>query len=234
MSDDTTPIDTDSTGDSARDSDPAATDSVEAGDENSLSRRTIWILVGGAILAAIIVVAIAVAANQSGTPAASTSPAATPSTSATPTTSATPEPTASGEPTPGETAPPGAIDEPADIVPGLSASIGSIEAVDGEASGPGEIAGPSIRFVVTITNSTSSTSNLANTVVTAYYGPDQTPAIELQEPGGSPLPAEVGAGATATGTYIFTIPAEERSNVRIIVDYSVDVAPLVFEGAVPQ
>jgi cytoskeletal protein RodZ len=231
MSEDTTPIGTESS--EAESSDTESSD-AESSDDAKLSRRTIWILVGGAILAAVVVVAIALAANSSGTPAASGSPSSSPSSSATPTSTSTTDPVATDQPTPGATPPPVSIDEPADIVPGLQASIGSIEAVEGEASGPGEIAGPSIRFVVTITNSTASSSNLGNTVVTAYYGSDQTPAIELQKPGGSPLPAEVAAGATATGTYIFTIPAEERSNVRIIVDYSVDVAPLVFEGAVPQ
>ncbi len=68
--------------------------------------------------------------------------------------------------------------------------------------------------------------------MSAYYGADRTPAPELREPGGSPLPAAVGAGKTVTGVYIFTVPEDQRNNVTLMVDYSVDVAPLVFQGDV--
>jgi|GEM_PF-1955392 len=203
------------------------------------AKRTLLVIaaLAGAAMLAIASIAIAVSVNNasdspiptaspSSLPGASTSP---PSDSASPESSEAPAPpAATREPGPVD------IDEPAVIVPGLTASIDSIEAVQGEASGPGEVAGPSIRFVVTVVNGTTSTVNLANTVVTVYYGADEVPASELRKPGGSPLPAEVAAGSSATGTYIFSIPTDQRDQVRIMVDYSVDVSPLVFEGPVPR
>ncbi|MHA6693429.1 hypothetical protein [Homoserinimonas sp. A520] len=196
------------------------------------ARRRRILLIAIPVLLAIAAV-IAVVAALGAAPGASTpsqppgiSPSASPSPSATPTPS-TPPTEGPAAPT---DKPPAAIDEPAPITPSLTAEIARVEAVDGTARGPGEVAGPSLRVTVTIANSASTDAPLGTTVVSAYYGADLTPAPELREPGGSPLPAMVGAGTTATGVYIFTVPQDERSNVTIMVDYSVDVEPLVFQG----
>lgn len=150
-------------------------------------------------------------------------------------------PSASSRPTPDPSTPPAeqpavpddepvTIDEPATITPGLTAEITTVEAVEGVARGPGEVAGPSLRLTITIANTTAADAPLDTTVVSAYYGADRTPAPELRQPGGSPLPSSIAAGASATGIYIFSVPEEERGNTTIMVDYSVDVDPLVFQG----
>lgn len=157
-------------------------------------------------------------------PSPGVSPSASPSTSSTPSTTPTGQPTAPTD------KPPVAIEDRAAITPGLIAEISSVEAVDGTARGPGEVAGPSLRVTVTFSNSTATDAPLNTAVVSAYFGADRTPAPELRGPGGSPLPAMVATGDTATGVYIFTVPEAERRNVTIMVDYSVDVDPLVFQG----
>lgn len=219
----------------------AGPDPENDGDAESAvpAKRTLLIIaaLAGAAMLAIAGIAIAVSVNGSSvSPPPTTTPSSTITTDTPSPTSAptsTPEatdtaaPPATGDPVPVD------IDKPADIVPGLTASIDSIEAVQGEASGPGEVAGPSIRFDVTVVNETSGSADLTSTVVTVYYGDADTPASELRKPGGSPLPARVAAGSSATGTYIFSVPDEERGLVRIMVDYSVGVEPLVFEGSVP-
>jgi hypothetical protein len=209
-----------------------------------------------AAISAIFLAAAATAVVFLGTPSSSetvdprsgetSSPRATPDSTAEPTSSATPEPSSSPDdtaPTPeaGSTTPvaplkpepPVPIAQPSDITAGLTAAIVSLEAVEGEARGPGEVGGPAVRVTFTITNSTSADASLATAVVTAYYGPEQTPALELDEPGASALPTSVAPGQTATGVYVFTIPREERGQVRIMVDYSLQVPPLLFEGAAP-
>jgi hypothetical protein len=200
------------------------------------ARRTA--IVAGAVavlIAAGAVTAIAIT-NSNSTNAGGTSQGTNPSSSPTPTGGASVDPTPSASPSvdPSVPAAPVPIDQSAAISPGLTAAITKFEAVQGVAKTPGEVSGPSVRTTVTITNSTSAKVSLATTVVTAYYGDGQTPALELSEPGGSPLPNELAAGQSATGVYIFTIPVDQRAKVRIMVDYSVTVQPLVFEGAVPQ
>jgi hypothetical protein len=119
-------------------------------------------------------------------------------------------------------------------VPGIVIGIDGLESVTGEAQGPGEVGGPALRFTLSMRNDGDSPLSLESTVVTVYSGPDQTPAPDLREPGGVPLPAEVPAGSTVTGVFIFTVPLEHRDQVKIGVDYTVGIPIVVFEGAAPR
>jgi hypothetical protein len=119
-------------------------------------------------------------------------------------------------------------------VPGVVVSIDNLEAVTGEAEGPGEVAGPALRFTLTLRNDGNTPVSLESTIVTVYSGPNQEPAIDLREPGGVALPGEIAAGATVTGVFIFTVPVEHRDQVKIGVDYTVGVPIVVFEGAAPR
>jgi len=189
----------------------------------------LWLLLGGALV--VITLIIVLVAIQ--LPSGGTAPVGAPSPSGKPTPNSTSTPSGDPTPVPSATPSPVPIDEPATITPGVTASIDTIEAVQGEAKGPGEVAGPAIRFRVSIANSTSKAIDLGATVVTVDYGADRTPALELFEPGASPLPNSVEPGATATAVYIFTIPVDQRGLVHITVDYTVGVPPLEFTGPVP-
>lgn len=130
--------------------------------------------------------------------------------------------------------PPVPLTEQVAPVPGVVVSISSLEAVEGEAQGPGEVAGPALRFTLSMRNDGDAPVSLTSTVVTVYSGPEQTPAVDLRGPGGVPLPEEVGPGATVTGVFVFTVPPEERDQVKIGVDYTVGVPIVVFEGSAPR
>lgn len=62
------------------------------------------------------------------------------------------------------------------------------------------------------------------------YGSDRTPANTFST-GTSSFPASVDAGATATGVYVFAVPADAQDDLRLTVDYAVDVPVVVFEGS---
>lgn len=130
--------------------------------------------------------------------------------------------------------PPVPLTEEVAPVPGVVVSIGSLEAVEGEAQGPGEVGGPALRFTLSMRNDGDTPVSLTSTVVTVYSGPEQLPAVDLRGPGGVPLPEEVAPGATVTGVFIFTVPPEDRDEVRIGVDYTVGVPIVVFEGSAPR
>lgn len=200
--------------------------------------RARWLIALAIAVIAVIVIVIVIASRDavsisrpSSSPSAenSTSPIASPSISA-------PGPSESGapsDPAPSPTQAPAPIGSPSDVMPGVTAVVSSVEAVEGTAEGPGEVAGPAIKFVITVTNDSEEPISLATAVINVDYGVDRTPASELSRSGGSPFPAEVAAGASETGTFVYTIPRDQRADVRITVDYSVDVPPLVFAGAVP-
>ena len=73
-------------------------------------------------------------------------------------------------------------------------------------TGPGEVAGPAVRFTLRLRNDSAQEVPLNTTVVNLYYGKAKTPASPLSEPGGAPLPATVAAGGEASGTYVFVVP----------------------------
>lgn len=127
-----------------------------------------------------------------------------------------------------------AIGEPAQPAPGLKYQLSPLEAVSGQAAQPGEVAGPAIRFTVTITNDTQDAVSLSQAVVNVYYGADRTPGDALTEPGGSPFPASVAAGSSATATFVFRVPADQRDRVTITVDLNSTTTVQVFEGAGPK
>ncbi|MET1016048.1 MAG: hypothetical protein ABWX76_04485 [Leifsonia flava] len=200
------------------------------------SRRRITLLViSGVVVLAVVAVVIALISGAFGAPGgtggspsgspsgAPASGEATPSQSATPTTTPTP-------PIPIETTVP--LDSTAQPAPGVTVSVSGFEAVEGEAELAGDVAGPAVRFTVTVTNTTAEAVSLAGALVNVYYGPAQSPSDSLPEPGGVPLPAEVAAGGTAEGVFIYTIPEDQRDDVLITFDYQVGTPVTAFQGSV--
>ncbi len=210
------------------------------------SRRARLLRIAAIVVAGLLVLGLGVLAltlTQSPAPPVAAPPSTAPSTPAPAPTasesggeSSAPEPSEpggnDGSPAPG--ADPVDLGETGTIAPGLTAEIVGVEVVDGTARGPGEIAGEALRVTVSIANGTSNEASLQTAVVSAYSGPERDPAPELREPGGRPLPSSVEPMDDAEGVYLFTVPEAARGDVTIIVDYSVDVAPLVFRGDVRQ
>lgn len=221
-------------------------DSSRGLDAQSRPRRLQpWMLavIGVVILALIgvIVWAAVMAAGASGSPSATatdagsvtSAPSSTPSPDAATTTDpASADPAAGGDVRATSDAHP--FDAPAEIASGVSATVGSVTAVTGEASGVGETAGPAVRFEVTITNGSGETIDLQNVRALVDYGSDLTPASELS--GGPDIvafPASLEAGASATASYVFTVPVESRSDVRVTIDYLASVPFALFVGSAP-
>ncbi|WP_345152461.1 DUF4352 domain-containing protein [Arthrobacter ginkgonis] len=112
-------------------------------------------------------------------------------------------------------------------------SVSKLEAIEGKAEGIGEVAGPAIRFVVTVRNTSDTELSLDAAVVTAEYGKDAVPATELSQSGAKGFPATVAAGKDASGTFVFQVPTKERGSVRILVNQSASEKVAAFEGAAP-
>ena len=233
--------------------DPADTSPNSAG-----RRRRLWWIAGAGLLALLVVIMLvangwasqradsaAVTATRSVTtpsPAPSRSPGPSPSPAPAETTlpaPSVPDPNAgvgvpSSEVAPPRVQEPVPLTDPAVAVPGVVFSISELEAVEGVARGPGEIAGPSLRFAVSVRNDTAATVSLTSTVVNFFFGAAQSPATELAAPGGVPFPDAVAAGQSAQGVFVFTVPADARDEVQIAVDYSAGVPIVLFEGAAPH
>ncbi|NOJ60761.1 hypothetical protein [Arthrobacter sp. 260] len=125
------------------------------------------------------------------------------------------------------------LEESSDVANGLTATVSSMEPIDAEAFGIGEIAGPALRFVITVENTTDEAVSLGNSVVNVEYGPDSLPAVQLTGSGATEFPATVDAGESAATTLVFSIPADERDSIRILLNVEASSPIAAFVGAAP-
>ncbi|HSK34456.1 MAG TPA: hypothetical protein VK903_13325 [Propionicimonas sp.] len=210
---------------------------TEESSEPRGTRRWWWIALGAIAVAA--VVWAVVAGRPGGSPAAGPVPSATPTagqfTTPVPEPSVAP-PTATGTPTVVPTRKPTSVetglDDDVETAPGVTASVEEIEAVTGEARGPGEIAGPALRVTINLKNGSDEAIRTELGLINVYYGKDRTPAGTLSGPGVTPFPAEIPAGGSGTGTSVFNVPTGQRDQVEVEFSYSTDAPGVIFSGAV--
>ncbi|GAB4082651.1 hypothetical protein GCU67_11800 [Modestobacter muralis] len=124
------------------------------------------------------------------------------------------------------------LDAPAPVGNGVVATLPRIESIDASATGPGNIAGPALRVTVQVTNGTAEPLSLGGVVTNLYLGPDRTPASPVDDPSRAPFTGTVAPGASATGVYVFTVPADARSAVTVEVGYEAGAPLLQFTGPV--
>lgn len=201
------------------------------------NRRRVWITLSVlvVVIALAVVGAIFVPPLLAGTPS--------PSASSTPTVPPrdivdpdAPRPTQTPMPAPVESDAPFAELEPVEpdqtIVTdeGIEISLSKLQAVQGEATLAGETSGPAIRATVRIVNTGSEPLDLEYVTVNAYVGEDRAPAGMLTQPGGAPFEGTLAPGASAEGTYIFSVAESDRDDVTLTVDYLFGAKIAVFRG----
>jgi hypothetical protein len=113
---------------------------------------------------------------------------------------------------------------------GVTVQVAALEAVNGTARGPGNIAGPALRATVRISNGTSGPLSLDGVAVDLAHGDEQLPASPLDDPSAAPFHGVVAAGGTATGVYVFTVPEDDREHVTVTVGYQAGAPLVVFAG----
>lgn len=196
------------------------------------------------VVAALVVVALVQAGDGSGRHEASaqTPPDATSSSAPEPTAGPHPPaepapvtPVAPG-PTEGGDAPPPVLpavdfDQSAHTDDGVTASVRSVEAIEGTGFGPGNIAGPALRVTVRLDNGTSAPVTLDGVAVDLTTGPEKTPASPLEDPSRAPFSGTVAPGDTAEGVYVFTVPTDERDLITVSVGYRPGAPLMVFIGS---
>jgi uncharacterized protein YcnI len=108
------------------------------------------------------------------------------------------------------------VGQPANISDGVRITVGAVRDQKVSAELPGEIAGPAAVVPVTVRNSSNQPFSLDGVVVTAFYD-DDVPATETTVDPAKPLTGSLAAGRTAKGVYVFTVPREQASTLRIEV-----------------
>ena len=97
-------------------------------------------------------------------------------------------------------------------------TVTKIEPTNLTANGPGEVSGPGVFVTVDVRNATDKPLDLAGLVVNAHYG-DGTPAVPaaLQR---DALAGTVAPGESKSGTYAFSVPADQNASVVVDVQHS--------------
>jgi len=217
---------------------------TEPGGDAAVRARRTRVLVGGGVAVAVIVIAIVVGvvaaqtgASDAGAPTSAATPGSTTSASPSSTASApTPSGTDTSAPTDAPeperaTLPAVPLDGTADVPSGPGVRVTAIEAVEGEAVVPGEIAGPALRVTVEVDNTTEDAIDLRTATVTLSYGDPLQFGNPISKPAGAAFPDSVEPGQTASGTFVFEVPTDQRGRVLISVDLSIDDPIVAFEGS---
>ncbi|MGO4956996.1 hypothetical protein ACTQ49_06950 [Luteococcus sp. Sow4_B9] len=126
---------------------------------------------------------------------------------------------------------PVALDRPVELAPKVDVRITGVKAITAEAKLPGDVSGPAVQFDVVVDNQSDAPVSTANAVVNVL-GSDKSPAVMVFSPPSDPLEASVAAGAKATGTYVFRLPAAKRNPVTIEVSVDPALPVANFTGAV--
>jgi hypothetical protein len=232
---------------------PSSGSGAGAGGPSDARRRRNLLVVGGVAAGVVVIAAVVlVAARGGGTPedgpsaiasgTAGVSATAPPgATTPTPPPTSTPAATATGRPTPqpNQTWEPGPVDDPIDIddegalAEDVTARVARLEAVEGAALGPGQVAGPALRITLELDNGTAEAIPLNAANVQLYYGRDAVPGEPLSGPGVREFSGTLAPGDTATGVYVIAVPVDQRDVVQITFGYEPAGTIVAFEGSAP-
>lgn len=127
--------------------------------------------------------------------------------------------------------PPVPLNATVTLARGGKVKLSAIEIVQGEARGPGEVAGPSLKFQVTIDNPTGTAISTSNMLVNLESGSEKKPALQLSGPGVVHFPESVEPGTSASAVYVFNVAPADRDRIRILFDYGLTDPIAVFEGS---
>ena len=133
----------------------------------------------------------------------------------------------------GDVADPVAFDAATDFGNGVGIELTSIDSVEVEGRLPGEISGPGLAITIEITNGSEAEIQLDNVTVdlTDATGASASPATPQGEEN---LSGPLAVGASTTGTYLFTLRAEDRAGATLRVSYTADAPTVLFTGDLPR
>jgi hypothetical protein len=123
------------------------------------------------------------------------------------------------------------LDQPAELDGGIEVVVADAERVETKAETPGEVAGPAVAVRLKITNGTDSTVDLS-TVMVSLTGDEGAFGQPTTSAPAAPFSGELAAGADAEGVYVFGLPAEQRDDLSIRVEYVAGAPLALFVGQI--
>ena len=127
------------------------------------------------------------------------------------------------------------FDESVTTASDLKVTVDKVEGVTAGSNVPGEIAGPALKVTVTVHNAGATAVDTAGANLTLTYGGDAaTPAPPVSDESAVLWPTSLAPNSSATGVFLFSVPAGSEGDVRVIVDLLASEPDVVFAGPSPQ
>lgn len=107
----------------------------------------------------------------------------------------------------------------AEVADGITARVTGHRSVRAEAGGPGETSGDAVALTVQVTNDSGRAVDLGSALVDlrAADGGSATPSSGKPA---DPLSGSLAAGRSASGTYVFVLPKNQRKDSTVLVRLS--------------
>ena len=194
------------------------------------------LVIGGVVLAVVLVTILIVVAVLNSRADAPTGPAPIAQTDP-PVVSPTPSQTPTQTPSPdddefdedfGDTVVDVGDDGEAEFDSGLEVKLVTVKRTEVTGTGIGAANGPAYDIVIELDNDSDKKIDLSAVVVNVYTGKEPTPATPADAKGAAPLSGSVAAGATVRGRYFFGVTAY-GGVVRVALSTSADSGLVVLE-----
>ncbi|MCU1658102.1 MAG: hypothetical protein JWO57_2758 [Pseudonocardiales bacterium] len=111
----------------------------------------------------------------------------------------------------------------------VTASIARLQPISAKARGVGEVSGPALAVTILLHNGTGNAISLSNAIVDLTDA-GNAPGNPMSGPPAHPFSGSLAAGADATAVYVFTVPVQHRTNIKIKVSYSALTPDVLFVG----
>lgn len=121
------------------------------------------------------------------------------------------------------------LGDTAELEGGVNVTVSEVEALDVEAKTPGEIAGPAVALTLTVENTSDESVDMSTAMVSVTGSKDSFGQPTTSEPY-SPFLGAVAPGETASGIYVFRLPADERGSLEVTVEYIAGAPIALFVG----
>lgn len=122
------------------------------------------------------------------------------------------------------------LDEPAEAGDELTVRLVDVEQVQVTGRGPGERSGTALAVEVEVVNDGTTPLDVAGLAVSLAYA--DTEASPVSAPPADEVVGPVPPRSRVTGTYVFLVPADQRSEVLVRVGLGASQPVVIFEGRV--
>lgn len=117
------------------------------------------------------------------------------------------------------------LGESVSLPDGVAVEVVHVEKLEVTAQTPGEVAGPAVAVTVRIDNGSSTDLAVGSVIVTVQA---ETFGLPTTSEPSAPMMGVLDPGSSATGTYVFLLPEDDRDRLAITVEHAAGAPVAIF------